>query len=64
MILTKEQRQALKRVFNRMQGDDKPKYTNYRAMRRNVCIYVGGDCIGLNLGYIWIGIEKDGYTHS
>jgi hypothetical protein len=57
MTLTKAQRQAIKRVWDRdHQG------LSYIQFRRSVvqCI----DCIMVKWCSMWLGIEKDGYTHS
>jgi hypothetical protein len=53
---TKEQRQALKRVFLRTEG------TSYRTFRRTV--EMGWGCIMVPFAGMWLGIEPDGYTHS
>jgi len=58
MYLTKAQRHALKRVYDRptkWQG-------SYREFRRTV--QPGYDCIMVKWCHMWLGIEKDGYTHS
>jgi len=39
------------------------KWRSYCAMRR-AAIIAYGDCIMLQVGNIWLGIEPDGYTHS
>lgn len=57
MILTKQQRTALKRIYLR-----DIKNISYLAFRRTV--QLGYDCIMINTGSIWLGIESDGYTHS
>jgi hypothetical protein len=58
MILTREQRVALKRVFDRhIEG------VSYRAFRATV--QMGWDCIMVQTPTgMWLGIETDGYTHS
>ena len=56
MILTKQQRLALKRVFLRMDN------TTYRAFRRTVVWQ--RDYIMVPFAGMWLGIEQDGYTHS
>ena len=54
---TREQREALKRIW--MRGTDE---RTYRQLRRDV---VGGnDCLMLRWAGMWLGIERDGYTHS
>lgn len=59
MKLTKEQMLALKRLYDRRDCG-----MSYLAFRRGVQPYVGGDCVLVPWGGMWIGIEKDGYTHS
>ena len=57
MTLTKEQRQAIKRVWQRdHQG------LSYIQFRRSVVQTV--DCIMVKWCGMWLGIESDGYTHS
>jgi hypothetical protein len=57
IITTREQREALKRIW--MRGTDE---RTYRQLRRDA---VGGnDCLMLNWAGMWLGIERDGYTHS
>jgi hypothetical protein len=57
------QREALKRVYQRMQ---KPAYGvlpfSYRQFRRTV--EPGPGCIMVPYCGMWLGIEPDGYTHS
>jgi hypothetical protein len=79
-VLTKEQRAALKRVFDRQaltltycdghaRADRwenyapslRPKMT-YRQFRR--LVVESFDCIMVPWCGMWLGIEKDGYTHS
>ncbi len=57
MNLTKEQRVALKRVYDR-----ESLGMSYRQFRRTV--QPGWDCIMIQWCGMWLGIEKDGYTHS
>lgn len=57
MILTKEQRQALKKVFLRTDEG-----LSYLAFRRTV--QMGWGCIMVPFAGMWLGIEPDGYTHS
>lgn len=56
MKLTKAQRQALKKVFDRTQGG------SYLTFRRTV--EPGWGCIMVPFAGMWLGIEPDGYTHS
>jgi hypothetical protein len=58
MKLTTEQKKALKRVYDRDQNNGK----TYLQFRRQV--FAGFDCIMLPWSGMWLGIEKDGYTHS
>jgi hypothetical protein len=57
IITTREQREALKRIW--MRGTDE---RTYKQLRRDV---IGGhDCLMLHWAGMWLGIERDGYTHS
>ena len=56
MTLTKQQRKALKAVFDRTDGG------SYLAFRRLV-IY-GPDYILVPFANMLLGIERDGHTHS
>jgi hypothetical protein len=38
--------------------------TEWRAFRRTVVVAFGGDCVMLPWKGMWLGIERDGYTHS
>jgi hypothetical protein len=62
MILTREQRLALKRVFDRP-VDHRPDET-YRQFRRRVIIPSYDQCILVRWSGMILGIEPDGYTHS
>ena len=57
MKLTREQREALKRVYDRHETSG-----SYLDFRRTV--QQGWDCIMVKWSGMWLGIEKDGYTHS
>lgn len=69
IYLTRPQREALKKVYHRSvlayansplrQGTH---FMNYRAFRRTV--EPGPGCIMVRYAGMWLGIEKDGYTHS
>lgn len=63
MVLTKQQRKALKRVYDRPNscGTSATGMT-YRKFRRTV--QQGFGCIMVPWCGMWLGIEKDGYTHS
>ena len=56
--LTKQQKLSLYRIYSR----DWIKPYNYLAFRRTV--QQGFDCIMVPYCGMWLGIEKDGYTHS
>ena len=57
MILTRPQRVALKRIYDRNEWDG-----SYREFRRTV--QQGWGCIMVKWCNMWLGIEDDGYTHS
>jgi hypothetical protein len=54
--LNKAQQQALLRVWKRNPNG------SYMDLRRRV--QPGWDCVMVQAGSIWLGIETDGYTHS
>lgn len=54
--LTKAQRAALKRVW--LRDTTKP----YRLFRKTALNY--GEYVMIPFAGMWLGIEKDGYTHS
>ena len=60
LTLTKPQRKAVKRVYDRKM--EAPQLLSYRQFRATV--QPGYDCIMLQWCGMWLGIEKDGYTHS
>jgi len=77
IILTKAQREALKRLYDRQpiyphltlleeQMVKRKRLTvvpiTYRQFRRGV--QPGPDCIMIQWCNMWLGIEPDGYTHS
>jgi hypothetical protein len=75
IVLTKPQRASLKRVYDRhiVEGSlPKPapgKATGfycptYREFRRTVQPYIGGDCVLVKVPGMWIGIERDGHSHT
>jgi hypothetical protein len=55
MTLTKPQRKALHKVSQRAG-------TTYRNLRK--LVQPGFDCIMVPFAGMWLGIEKDGHTHS
>lgn len=62
--LTVEQKQALKKLYTRQSWDDKPTFKSYLALRRAIVPAICGDYILIDMGYILLGIEPNGYTHS
>lgn len=65
--ITKPQQTALARLVTRDADHAKdtprvPTWANYRAARK--AVHVGYDCIMIFWCGMWLGIEKDGYTHS
>lgn len=62
MIITKAQRKALKRVFDR-QADGTP--ASYRQFRKTAIPAIGlQGVLMVRWTGMWLGIEADGYTHS
>jgi hypothetical protein len=57
MLLTREQRTALKKVYCR-----RDMGMSYMQFRRTVVMGYG--CIMVQWCSMWLGIESDGYTHS
>lgn len=55
---TRPQRQAILRLFQRNPDGS----TDYREFRRRVTSSL--DWIGLTIGGMYYGIEKDGYVHT
>ncbi len=65
MILTKQQRQALHAVWLRTQEPHNTallRNRTYKQFRKTVC--PNFDYIMVPFAGMWLGIEKDGYTHS
>lgn len=62
MILTRQQRTALHRVYQRTLENPGKQPLTYRQFRRKV--EAGFDCIMVPFANMWLGIERDGYTHS
>jgi hypothetical protein len=58
MILTKQQRHALHRVWLRTDG-----VLPYRVFRRGAHLSID-KCVMIEFCGMWLGIETDGYTHS
>jgi hypothetical protein len=69
---TKAQRKALERIYRRIVNETRSSMTaeqyrafTYRAFRRTVQPTFGcDDCIMVQFVGMWLGIERDGYTHS
>lgn len=72
---TKEQRKALKRVYDRQPFDAKGRIEpqqQYYGLRRALSyrefrqhhVQPGPGCIMVAWCGMWLGIEPDGYTHS
>ncbi len=60
MVITKAQRQALKRIYLRLEFPPP-----YRVFRRSVQpTFCMGGCIMVPYCGFWLGVETDGYTHS
>ena len=62
--ITRQQREALKRVHERTKGFDKPSTLTYRQFRRTAQVNYLLGCVMVPYGSMWLGIEQDGYTHS
>ena len=69
VYLTKAQRKALKRIFDRgpiwaqsPAGSCVKYQMTYRQFRATVTH--GWDCVMVRWCNMWVGIEKDGYTHT
>ena len=59
MKMNKEQQTALKRVWER-----NPNEKTYLQFRRSAHYSHGVECFMVTWCGMWLGIEKDGYTHS
>jgi len=66
ITLTKQQRIALKKIYDRgtVSASFSKTPLSYREFRKTVQGYPGGDCVLVPWCGMWLGIEKDGYTHS
>jgi len=60
MFITKAQRLALKRIYLRLEFP--PPYKVFR--RRVQPTFCMDGCVMVEFHTMWLGIEKDGYTHS
>lgn len=59
-MLTKAQRAALKRLYDRSSDGS----TCYLQFRRRARLNTMMDCVMIRWCDMWMGIERDGYTHS
>jgi len=59
IVLTRQQRVALKRLYDRI---DTGKPVTYKEFRLSVS--KGWDCVMVYWCGMWVGIETDGYTHT
>ena len=57
MKITTDQKQAIKRIYDRQ-----PLGISYLQFRRTV--QRGYNCLMVEWCGMWLGIESDGYTHS
>jgi len=72
IMLTKAQRKALKRIYDKQQRTgyilrDRycPEPIDYRQFRKSVMGTIGMDnAVIVNWAGMWIAIECDGYTHT
>ena len=66
ITLTREQRVALKRVYERSVYEKQPgEVPTYRAFRKTVQPEVcGWGAVMVPFAGMWLGIERDGHTHS
>ena len=72
IVLTRQQRVALKRLYDRIDTvkpatykeflSSGPKPATYKEFRRSVS--KGWDCVMVYWCGMWVGIETDGYTHT
>lgn len=60
MVITKEQRQALKRIYLRLEFP--PPYRIFRRTVQHPFCMDG--CIMVPYANMWVGIETSGHTHS
>lgn len=60
-VTTKQQREAMKRLWQRPTLLPKESYLQFR---RGVKWGFGGEYLMVNRFGMWIGIERDGYTHT
>ena len=64
LVLTRQQRLALKRLWGRPRDNELLKLS-YKQFRKTATLYPDGTgCIIVPWCNMWVGIEKDGHTHS
>ena len=63
MTVTKAQRKALKRVYDRERGETPATFQGYLRFRRKA-FRAFGNCLMVPFAGMILGIESDGYTHS
>ena len=71
MILTRQQREAVKKVYDRSIGATLPNVDEpekgrltYLQFRRKAIYAPFDDTVMIQFFGMWLGIETDGYTHS
>jgi len=64
LTTTRAQRESLLRIWQRINDARRPSQTTlpYRQFRKTVA--PGPDCLMVPFAGMWLGIERDGYTHS
>lgn len=63
LTLTSEQKWSLFRLFNRESTRERKLGVNYMSwLDKYVCNY--GDYVGVEWCNMFVGIERDGYTHT
>ena len=63
MAITRKQREALKRVYDRLDPATRPPYRTFRRTVKGP-FYRNDPAIMVQFAGMWLGIETDGYTHS
>ncbi len=64
---TRKQRESLKIEFTTQRAISQRNRTpleSYLSFRRRVQSFPCDDCVMIQRGSMWIGIETDGYAHS
>ena len=62
MLLTKEQRKALKKIYDR--GDTTIPPETYLEFRRRAAFMAYDNCVLIRWCNMCLGLETDGHTHS